>query len=137
MVKKKKKKKKRFLCLKETFHKYYVSDAHFFPSFSSFIFSLQDPNFQWGNAHHGYDNKLMDMKSILFAQGPSFKKGYRARNMESVSLSYPLRTTALFTISMQIDISDSDSDSTLFNHGGPTSTQGGSSLGPWVQCNII
>ena len=77
----------------------------------------------------------MDMKSILFAQGPSFKKGYRARNMESVSLSYPLRTTALFTISVQIDISDSDSS--LFNHGGPTSTQGGSSLGPWVQYDII
>ena len=31
--------------------------------------------------------------------------------------------------------SDSDSFSTLFNHGGPTSTQGCSSLEPWVQYN--
>ncbi|XP_072018065.1 ectonucleotide pyrophosphatase/phosphodiesterase family member 7-like [Amphiura filiformis] len=48
-----------------------------------------DPNIKWGNANHGYDNKLMDMKSILFAQGTSIKKGYRARNMESVNI-YPL-----------------------------------------------
>ena len=37
--------------------------------------------------------------------------------------------TSMPLMSAQCD-SDSDSDSTLFNDGGPTSTQGCSSLGP-------
>ena len=45
--------------------------------------------------------------------------------------------TSMPVISAQCDSdSDSDSDSTLYNDEGPTSTQGCSSLGPWVQYNI-
>ena len=36
-----------------------------------------------------------------------------------------------------LDYSDLDSDSTLFNQGGPTLTQGCSSLGLWVQSCIM
>ncbi|XP_072014947.1 ectonucleotide pyrophosphatase/phosphodiesterase family member 7-like [Amphiura filiformis] len=38
---------------------------------------------------HGYDNGNKDMKSIFFAQGPSFKKGYQKEPFESVNV-YPL-----------------------------------------------
>ncbi|XP_030839270.1 ectonucleotide pyrophosphatase/phosphodiesterase family member 7-like [Strongylocentrotus purpuratus] len=35
---------------------------------------------------HGYDNKWKDMKSSFYAQGPYFKKNYRALALESVDL---------------------------------------------------
>ncbi|XP_072014948.1 ectonucleotide pyrophosphatase/phosphodiesterase family member 7-like [Amphiura filiformis] len=38
---------------------------------------------------HGYDNGNTEMKSIFFAQGPSFKKGYKKEPFESVNV-YPL-----------------------------------------------
>lgn len=36
--------------------------------------------------NHGYDNRWMSMKSSFYAQGPFFKKGYRARPLESVDI---------------------------------------------------
>ncbi|XP_072044910.1 ectonucleotide pyrophosphatase/phosphodiesterase family member 7-like [Amphiura filiformis] len=35
---------------------------------------------------HGYDNDIMVMKSVFYAQGPSFKKGYLAKHFESINI---------------------------------------------------
>ncbi|XP_038054879.1 ectonucleotide pyrophosphatase/phosphodiesterase family member 7-like [Patiria miniata] len=40
-------------------------------------------------ADHGYDNEDMRMKSSFYAQGPAFKKAYRAKHFESVNI-YPM-----------------------------------------------
>ncbi|XP_071837175.1 ectonucleotide pyrophosphatase/phosphodiesterase family member 7-like [Apostichopus japonicus] len=41
---------------------------------------------QVSGGNHGYDNRWMAMKSSFYAQGPFFKKGYRARPLESVDI---------------------------------------------------
>ena len=39
-------------------------------------------------ADHGYDNQWMIMKSIFYAQGPYFRKNYKAASLESVWVNY-------------------------------------------------
>ncbi|KAB1265464.1 Ectonucleotide pyrophosphatase/phosphodiesterase family member 7 [Camelus dromedarius] len=41
-------------------------------------------NVQFNNGEHGFDNKLMDMKTIFRATGPSFKRGLEVEPFESV-----------------------------------------------------
>ncbi len=43
---------------------------------------------------HGYDNNFTDMRTIFFAFGPAFKKGYKQTTFENVDL-YPLMTEIL------------------------------------------
>ncbi|EPY80904.1 hypothetical protein CB1_000780005 [Camelus ferus] len=44
----------------------------------------QRVNVQFNNGEHGFDNKLMDMKTIFRATGPSFKRGLEVEPFESV-----------------------------------------------------
>lgn len=39
--------------------------------------------------NHGYDNNLIDMHGIFFAEGPAFKKGYRTGTIWNIDI-YPL-----------------------------------------------
>lgn len=39
---------------------------------------------QFNNGEHGFDNEVMDMKTIFRAVGPSFKRGLEVEPFESV-----------------------------------------------------
>ena len=46
--------------------------------------SWQRVNVQFNNGEHGFNNEVMDMKTIFRAVGPSFKKGLEVEPFESV-----------------------------------------------------
>ncbi|XP_038057050.1 ectonucleotide pyrophosphatase/phosphodiesterase family member 7-like [Patiria miniata] len=54
-----------------------------------YLFSRKTESSFFLAADHGYDNQNPEMRSILYAQGPSFKKGFRGEHLESVNI-YPL-----------------------------------------------
>lgn len=46
--------------------------------------SSQRVNVQFNNGEHGFDNEVMDMKTIFRAVGPDFKSGLEVEPFESV-----------------------------------------------------
>ncbi|XP_022089770.1 uncharacterized protein LOC110978795, partial [Acanthaster planci] len=54
-----------------------------------YLFSRKTESSFFLAADHGYDNQNPEMRSIFYAQGPSFKKGFRSEHFESVNI-YPM-----------------------------------------------
>ncbi|XP_022089792.1 ectonucleotide pyrophosphatase/phosphodiesterase family member 7-like [Acanthaster planci] len=74
-------------------------------------------------AGHGYDNRDMTMKSSFYAQGPSFRKGYRARHFESVNI-YPLMCELLDIVPAPNNGSRDNYKDMLVSEHPPTSPPG-------------